>query len=84
MSDDGIDSIARERLVHHADRIANTERTISDFRRAAQEMALAVETRFTKLEEPMQVIKKLLGLCTVGILGILGAMVAQAIGFHVR
>lgn len=78
------DYVARERLIHHAERIHDVERTISGFRQAAHDMALAVEARFTKLEEPMMVIKKLLGVCALGILGILGAMVAQAIGFHIR
>jgi hypothetical protein len=78
------DHIARERLVHHADRIAASERTISDFRRAAQDMALVVEARFIKLEEPMIVIKKLLGVCALGILGILGTMLANAMVMHIR
>jgi hypothetical protein len=75
-----VDTEARVHLSHHSERIEDAERNISDFRRSA----VAIEARLVKLEVPMGWILRLLGVCTFGILGILGTMVANAIGMHLK
>jgi hypothetical protein len=77
---DAADHIARERLIHHASRLDDAEGHISDFRRTAAH----IEARIIKLEIPMKWMVKLLAFIAFGVIGILGTMVANAIGMHVK
>ena len=74
------DYVARERIASHAHRLNEAEDHISDFRK----MAAHIEHRIVQLEVPMRWIIKLLWCITLGTLWILGTMVANAIGMHIK